>query len=217
MPNNQTHTDNTLSFTASGASLYQLKASVHPLDVIDQLTAQLGQLSAMLSTVTGEGIDNFLSLSQHTQNRYLWGCQRLSDECRELATHLSPLLRTGRGETHEGEGNRQSGALACLEAMRQLEADAKEMPEDPRAWLLKRLTDSERVAQSFGPLSPEAEGAILALAEYVHYANTTGLPRLAPGAWKPVAAMNEGEINGWVAQTEREAREDASGPRTQES
>lgn len=205
---NQSQGDNGLSSTASGDSLYQLQDSASQIDIIDQLYARLRQLTAMLSTITGEGLDNFLSLSQDNQDYFLWACQSLSVECSELVLHLSHSPRSG---------DRQGSALACLEAMRQLEADAKDMPEDPRAWLLKRLTDSERLARSVGPLTPEAEGAILALAEYIHYANTTGLPNLAPGAWKPVAAMSESEMNEWVSRTEKQARENASGPRTKES
>lgn len=201
-------TNSTKAFTAAGGSLYYMNKAASQLDIIDQLSASLGQLTAMLVTVTGEGLENFRALSQENQDYYLWACQSLSVECSELVLHLSHSPRSG---------DRQGSALACLEAMRQLEADAKDMPEDPRAWLLKRLTDSERLARSVGPLTPEAEGAILALAEYIHYANTTGLPNVASGAWKPVAAMSESEMNEWVSRTEKQARENASGPRTKES
>ena len=100
------------------------------------------------------------------------------------------------------EEKRRQGALACLAAMRQLEADAAEMPEEPRPWLMKRYGDAKRLAQTIGPLSPEVEGAIMALAEYMHYWQTTGGANLEPGTWMPVASMTDDQVNEWVDRVE---------------
>ena len=109
MPTNHTQSDNSLSFTASGPFLYQMQDGASQLDIIDQLESRLGQLTAMLSTITGEGLENFRGLSEENQAYYLWGCQSLSVECGDLVSHLSPSSRTeNRGREHASGPTKES-------------------------------------------------------------------------------------------------------------
>lgn len=76
-----------LHFTAA-RELYRLSAAATPGDVIDQLTAKLSQLTSMLNIVCGLGIENFRNCHAHVQNDYLWTCEQIASECKELAVRL---------------------------------------------------------------------------------------------------------------------------------
>lgn len=99
------------------------------------------------------------------------------------------------------EEARRLGALRCVEAMRQLEANAtnRDMPDDPRGWLLRRRTDAEKLVKALGPMPPETEGAVLALAEYMHYSQTAGGANLEPGHWLPVVALTPDEFESEIS------------------
>lgn len=84
------------------------------------------------------------------------------------------------------EESRRSGALTCLAAMRQLIDAAQDMPHDAAGFFSKQHADAQAFAASLGPMPPFAEGAIIALAEYIHQWETTGGPALEH--WTPEAA-----------------------------
>lgn len=78
-----------LHFTAA-TELYQLNPQASNTELCDQLTARLGQLTAMLTIVHGAGFEAFSGWNEEIQNNYLWSCSMLADECHELAGLISP-------------------------------------------------------------------------------------------------------------------------------
>lgn len=98
---------------------------------------------------------------------------------------------------------RRIGALRCFDAMRQLESECEAgVPDDPRGFFMARYRAAEQIAKAIGPMSPEVEGAIMALAEYMHFGLTTGIANLEPGGWLPGVAMTEGEFEDHVREME---------------
>lgn len=105
--------------------------------------------------------------------------------------------------TSNSEGIRR-GALAALEALRHLEASTEiVIPEQTaEGYYAQIINDCHTLVASFGPMTPEQEGAFTVLAEYIHMSNSTGLPNLEPGGWKPIASMTEEELRDEIAETE---------------
>lgn len=91
------------------------------------------------------------------------------------------------------EARRRSGALKCVNVLRALENAAAIPPDDTaEAFFAQRAADAKAFAAHFGPMSPEVEGVITALAEYIHTGITTGQPNL--DKWLPVSAKTEAEL-----------------------
>ncbi len=76
-----------LKFTGALA-IYQAKPDAATEDITDHLNAKLGQLSAMLHLIFGEGLERFTSMNDAIQDNYLWSCAMIADECKELAERL---------------------------------------------------------------------------------------------------------------------------------
>ncbi len=76
-----------LKFTAARA-IYQTKSDAATEDITDHLNAKLGQLSAMLHLIFGEGLERFTNMNDTIQDNYLWSCAMVADECKELAERL---------------------------------------------------------------------------------------------------------------------------------
>lgn len=76
-----------LTFTAA-KGVYQAKPDAATEDVTDHLNAKLGQLSAMLHLIFGEGLGRFNNMNDTIQDNYLWSCAMIADECKELAERL---------------------------------------------------------------------------------------------------------------------------------
>jgi len=100
---------------------------------------------------------------------------------------------------------RIAGAKACMLALANLvtaakgfnEAGEKEtIQETAEHYYGERYSDAKAFADAIGQLSPYQEGAILALAEYIHSSITTGEPVI--GTWQPCAALTEGEYRAKV-------------------
>jgi len=90
--------------------------------------------------------------------------------------------------------DRRAGATACLAAVRKL-IEAANTPCGPEAedYFNQQLENSKALATALGPMPAFLEGAILALAEYIHVGETTGEPNLEPGGWKPLSAKTDAE------------------------
>jgi hypothetical protein len=73
-----------LTFTAASA-IYQANPDAAPCDITDHMNAKLGQLSAMLHLIFGEGLGRFNNMGDAIQDNYLWSCAMITDECKELA------------------------------------------------------------------------------------------------------------------------------------
>lgn len=102
-------------------------------------------------------------------------------------TTIDPMT----GVALAAEESRRSGALTCLAAMRQLLAAAEDMPNDAAGFFSKQHADAQAFATSLGPVPPFAQGAIIALAEYIHHWETAGGPDLEH--WTPEAAKTKAE------------------------
>ena len=76
-----------LKFTAAGA-IYQAKTGTRKADITDHLNAKVGQLSAMLHLIVGEGLGRFQCMSDTIQDDYIWSCAMIADECKELVERL---------------------------------------------------------------------------------------------------------------------------------
>lgn len=109
------------------------------------------------------------------------------------------------------EAGRIAGAQKCLDALRRHEqsAGAGDHPGDTAAeYYAQRLSDARAFVAALGPLTPEQEGAVAVLAEYIHMNLTTGTPNLAPGGWTPLAARTEVDRQAMVEQLDAEAAAD---------
>lgn len=92
-----------MTFTAT--PLYRVSPDATRVTLWDQLTAKLDQLCAMLSMITGDGLENFQNANDHTQHMYLWNCAMSADECQELLTLLGSMRRD-----NERDGSRLDSA-----------------------------------------------------------------------------------------------------------
>ncbi len=84
---NEERASSDVTFTA-GKAIYHANPNAAPGDIADHLTAKLGQLSAMLHLVFGEGLESFENMSDSIKNSYLWSCAMIADECKELSERL---------------------------------------------------------------------------------------------------------------------------------
>lgn len=73
-----------------GQYFYQLAEGVTQLDVIDALDEKLVQLSSMLTMIHGHGYQTFDNYSDEIKDNYLWACERLADECKQLTESIKP-------------------------------------------------------------------------------------------------------------------------------
>ncbi len=111
------------------------------------------------------------------------------------------------------EAGRIAGALKCMDALRKLERDSKLCIQSDRVdrtvaeYYGQRLADVRALVVALGPMAPEAEGALAALAEYIHSSMDGGAPHIAPGYWNPLAAMTEAERQTMIDREEIEQAE----------
>lgn len=95
---------------------------------------------------------------------------------------------------------RRTGARACLDAMSRLEnatiaREYKGSDDQPIAeYFGDRLSMVREFVANLGPMTPEIEGAVAALAEYVCWNVTSGTPNLDADGWVPMAAMTYAEF-----------------------
>ncbi|GEM_PF-4902213 len=123
---------------------------------------------------------------------------------------VPPALTFISGVAPDAEGECQRGALAAMQALRVLYASAEDVgncgsrPEDFFLW---RFNDAAKLADSLGAMPQHVRGAIIALAEFIHYSIHTGEPNL--DRWLPVVAMTKEQLRQEIADTEEEYRNDA--------
>lgn len=96
---------------------------------------------------------------------------------------------------------RIEGAKACMWALADLvksaEAFNRGTDESAEGYYGARFSAAKAVAAALGPLRPYQEGAIIALAEYIHLCQTTGEPDL--DTWTPCVAMTADQYRDEVA------------------
>ncbi len=101
---------------------------------------------------------------------------------------------------------RIAGALKCLDALRKLEraAESDNLDQTASDFYAQNLSDARALVAALGPMSPELEGAIAALAEYIHNNIVSGTPNLEPDGWIPMSAMTDEERQAMVDSCEAE-------------
>jgi hypothetical protein len=110
------------------------------------------------------------------------------------------------------EADRIAGALKGLDALRQLERSAEKISHGATAFYAQRLTNTRALVAALGPMTPEQEGAVAVLAEYIHSEIDGVVHDISPGNWVPLSAMTEDERQAMVDRIEAEnAIEDAVG------
>jgi hypothetical protein len=53
-------------------------------DALDELNLKIDSLCANLTMICGGGFESFSGCSANVQDSYLFGCEQLANECREL-------------------------------------------------------------------------------------------------------------------------------------
>lgn len=105
------------------------------------------------------------------------------------------------------ETKRREGALACMDSLRRLIAAANDWRgEGAEDYFTKRHEDAKAFTATFGPAPLHIEGAITALAEYIHFTETTGIPCLE--GWGPFSAKTEDERAERIADMEADMEAD---------
>ncbi len=92
--------------------------------------------------------------------------------------------------------SRIAGALKCMGALRKLEQSAEHGEDDDptmAGYYGKQLADARALVAALGPMTPEQEGIVATLAEYIHTIATTGTPNIDPGGWLPLSSMTNEE------------------------
>ncbi|MCX7170306.1 MAG: hypothetical protein NTY41_08455 [Proteobacteria bacterium] len=103
------------------------------------------------------------------------------------------------GITLTDEQVRRGGAIDCLLALRELEKAAETITngnDTPEEFQDKQLNEAKAFAAALGPMPPRLEGIIIAMAEYIHFATTTGCPNL--DNWIPDSAMTVAERQAMI-------------------
>lgn len=102
------------------------------------------------------------------------------------------------------EAGRIAGALKCMNALRQLlqSTEAPGQDDTVEAYFAQRLSDTRALVAALGPMTPEQEGAIATLAEYIHSEICGMVPDVSPGHWLPLAAMTDEECQAMIDLTD---------------
>jgi hypothetical protein len=77
-----------MTFTAA-TGLYAIAPDADRTDMLDQLSARLTQLEAMISSTCGAAGETFRSMSAGRQDAFMWACLSLAKEANELSIVLS--------------------------------------------------------------------------------------------------------------------------------
>ena len=110
-----------------------------------------------------------------------------------------------------------TGALKAVDSLRQLEQATEDINYDDTTaatFHRKQLNDAKAFAASFGPLTPEQEGALVAVAEYLHTWMTTAQPNIEPGGWVPLSTLTDDEFSAMVAADQALMDEDEKSSRS---
>jgi len=106
------------------------------------------------------------------------------------------------------EAGRIDGSLKCMGALRNLERDSLlgELDQSITDFYGQRLTNVSAFVAALGPMSPEMEGIIATMAEYIHSVMTGGtILDIDPGRWLPLVAMTECERRAMIDRFEERA------------
>lgn len=93
------------------------------------------------------------------------------------------------------EAGRIAGALKGLEALRRLgrSTECAAPCQTIGEFEELRLFDARALVSSLGPMTPEQEGVVAVLAEYIATEIAGSTPNISPGAWSPLSTMTAEE------------------------
>lgn len=99
---------------------------------------------------------------------------------------------------------RIAGALKGLDALSKLDLAAQEggLDQTVSEFYAQRLSDSRAFVAALGPMTPEQEGVIGVLAEYIHAVLNDNVPGLEEGEWTPLSAMTDEERQAMIDRQE---------------
>ncbi len=109
-------------------------------------------------------------------------------------------------KNNSNESARIAGAQMGLAALRKLEreSEADIHAESAAEYSEQRLSAVRAFVAGLGPMTPEQEGAIAVLVEYIHADLSGGTPNLAPDGWIPLSAMTAAERQAEVERMDAE-------------
>lgn len=84
-----------MTFPAASGALYGLAPGVKHGDVVDQLTARMAQLEALLSVTYGEQGRAFRGMSDELQDSFMWASSSLADEAHQLSKIALSVAQEG--------------------------------------------------------------------------------------------------------------------------
>lgn len=105
---------------------------------------------------------------------------------------------------------RRAGALACFKVATEIFHEKWPLEVTNREYVMRPYFAAERLIKNLPPMSPEAEGAIMALAEFVFGCRENESPSLGADDWMPVVAMTDTQIEERVAYYDACDAEDAA-------
>lgn len=90
---------------------------------------------------------------------------------------------------------RIAGALKGLAALRNMEraAENEDAAETAAEFYAKRQANVQAMVAALGPMTPEQEGTIAVLVEFIALEFAGSTANLTPGGWTPLSAMTTGE------------------------
>jgi hypothetical protein len=119
-------------------------------------------------------------------------------------------MATTKNTSTTTEAARIAGALKGLDALRKLEhaVETGDLGGTTAEYHAQCLSDARAFVAALGPMTPEQEGAIAVLAEYIATEIGGSTPNLAPGCWLPLSAMTEAERQAKAEQLDAELAAD---------
>lgn len=76
-------------YAPTGAPIYCINPEIKVSEIDDLISARLLQLNALLSVVTGDGVETFHNYNDMTKEYFLWACLNMVSEVEELFKQFS--------------------------------------------------------------------------------------------------------------------------------
>lgn len=110
------------------------------------------------------------------------------------------------------EAARIAGALKGFDALRKLRTASNYDPafadETASEFYARRLSVARVFVAALGPMTPEQEGAVAVLAEFIVQETEDCVVDLSPGGWRPLSTMTDKEFQAEMKELEDEIAAD---------
>lgn len=110
------------------------------------------------------------------------------------------------------EAARVTGALKGFDALRKLRTAGNYDPafadETASEFYARRLSIARAFVAALGPMTPEQEGAVAVLAEFIVQETEDCIVNLSPGGWRPLSTMTDKEFQARMKEIEDEIAAD---------